>query len=148
MIKAIIFDLGNVIVNFDEAPTFKKWASWLKNEGLIVFTTPDVGSIPAKIAKHRWIGFKLSDEHLTYFSPETINILCQKAGLEIVKTHHVGKYVSFSLFTERLKHYSKIASNLISALANKISPSWNFYLSAFDIICVYARKKRNRILLK
>src|SRR3989338_3418310 len=27
MIKAIIFDLGNVIINFDETPTFKKWAS-------------------------------------------------------------------------------------------------------------------------
>lgn len=27
MIKTIIFDLGNVTINFDETPTFKKWAS-------------------------------------------------------------------------------------------------------------------------
>lgn len=27
MIKAIIFDLGNVTIKFDETPTFKKWAS-------------------------------------------------------------------------------------------------------------------------
>ena len=27
MIKTIIFDLGNVIVNFDEAPIFRKWAA-------------------------------------------------------------------------------------------------------------------------
>ncbi|MBI2655143.1 HAD family phosphatase [Candidatus Woesearchaeota archaeon] len=26
MVKAIIFDLGNVIIKFDEAPTFRKWA--------------------------------------------------------------------------------------------------------------------------
>ena len=27
MIKAIIFDLGNVIIKFDETPTFRRWAS-------------------------------------------------------------------------------------------------------------------------
>lgn len=120
---------------------FKKIREILKDDGLLVFSTPDVGSIPARLTKHRWIGYKLSDEHLTYFSLPTIYTLCEKTGFEIVKSHHLGKYVSFSLLADRVGFYNQTLGNVLKLFNKFVPKDFNFYLSAFDILCLYLRKK-------
>ena len=122
-------------------PTFKKLSKLLKKDGMLVFSTPDVGSVPARITKHRWIGYKLSDEHLAYFSLPTIQNLLEQTGFELETVHHLGKYISFSLFADRMGIYSARSGKLLTKIAKYIPKSFNFYLSAFDIICVYARNK-------
>ena len=113
----------------------------LKKNGLLVFSTPDVGSLPAKLIKHKWIGYKLSDEHLTYFSKKTIVLLLEKAGFSLVSNKHVGKYVNFSLFTDRIGLYNKAVGTILNA-ARFVSPKdLSFYVNPFDIMCVYAKKK-------
>ncbi len=125
----------------DPVGTLKKAHSLLKKDGLLVLTTPDVGSLPAMITRHRWVGYKLSDEHLMYFSKDTLSKLCEKAGLKIIRTHQVGKHVSFSKLVDRVGLYSNHVKNILEKL-NKIIPAdYSFYVSAFDIICVYAVKK-------
>lgn len=121
----------------------KKVHSWLKNDGLLVFSTPDVGSLPARLTGHRWIGYKLSDEHLVYFSLETITAFLEKTGFEITTYHHLGKHVSFELFANRVKIYSNLIGKLLIYLNKFIPKRFSFYMSAFDIICIYARKKKS-----
>ncbi len=123
------------------ADVFKKIHTLLKEDGLIVITTPDVGSFPAKITKHRWVGYKLSDEHLTYFSYQTLERILDLAGFKIIKSHHVGKYVSFSMFSDRVGLYSRRISQVLSLLNHFLPRDFSFYVSALDIICVYAVKK-------
>lgn len=120
--------------------TFKKIRKILKDDGLLVFSTPDVDSLPAKLTKHRWVGYKLSDEHLTYLSLATLRSLCKKTGFEIVKSHHLGKFVSFPLFADRVGLYSTTLGNILKIVDKFVPDDFHFYLSAFDIICVYARK--------
>ncbi len=125
----------------DPIDAMKRIHRILKNDGLLVLSTPDVGSIPAKITKHNWVGYKLSDEHLSYFAPPTLAALLNQAGFRIVKSHHLGKYVSFPLFANRVGLYSTTLGKMLEYISKFIPESFNFYLSAFDIICIYARKK-------
>lgn len=124
----------------DPIATLKKTHSLLKDNGLLVFSTPDVGSLPARLTRHRWVGYKLCDEHLSYLSLQTITALCRKSGFQITNTHHLGKYVSFSLFADRIGLYSTVIGNLLKMIDRIIPKSFHFYISAFDIICVYAKK--------
>lgn len=123
----------------DPLNLFKKINLSLKKKGMIVFSTPDVGSFPARITGNSWIGFKLSDEHLTYFSKNTIKTLCDLTGFEIIKWHYLGKYVSPSLFIDRIGIYNKFLASGFNII-KKFLPK-QFYINPFDIICVYARKK-------
>lgn len=136
-----LITLWDVIEHLDDPLTcLKKINLALKKDGLLVFSTPNVASLPAKLARHRWVGYKLSDEHLTYFSPQTIALLCKKTGFRVVKSHSLGKYVSLSLFADRLSLYSKTAGKFFKFIDYFFPKTFNLYLSAFDIICVYAKK--------
>jgi 2-polyprenyl-3-methyl-5-hydroxy-6-metoxy-1,4-benzoquinol methylase len=121
--------------------TLKKIYSWLKDDGVLVFATPDVGSIPARLTGYRWIGYKLSDEHLSYFSLETLTKLLEKAGFTIQESHHLGKFVSYNLFSDRIGIYSNLLGKFLKLFGKLIPSRFSFYMSAFDIICIYAHKK-------
>ena len=113
----------------------------LKKNGMIVFSTPNVGSIPAKLTKHKWIGYKLSDEHLTYFSKKTFALLLEKTGLSLVSNKHVGKYVNLSLFADRIGLYNKAVGTIFSTAQFVLPKDLSFYVNPFDIMCVYAKNK-------
>lgn len=112
----------------------------LTDNGILVITTPDADSIPARLAKHMWMGYKLSDEHLMYLSKKTIENLLERAGLAMIDNHHVGKHVYFSLFANRVGMYSKLAGKLLNLFGKVLPHTLSFYVSAFDIMCVYAKK--------
>lgn len=119
----------------------KKIKLLLNDNGLLVFSTPDASSIPAKLTRHRWVGYKLSDEHLTYFSKKTVSLLCEKAGFRIIKTSYIGKHVSFPMLADRASLYSPLLCNIVKG-ANKFFPKdFYLYVNPFDIMCVYAKKK-------
>lgn len=113
----------------------------LKKNGLLVFSTPDVGSLPAKLTKHKWIGYKLSDEHLTYFSKKTAALLLKKSGLSFVSSNHIGKYVNLDLFTNRIGLYSETIRKIFDTIRLILPKDLGFYVNSLDIICVYAKKK-------
>lgn len=112
----------------------------IKPGGYVVFTTPDVGSIPAKVLGKRWMGFK-SYEHIYFFDKKTINLYLESNGFVIKKFQHIGKYISKHLFIERLKYYSKFFSWLLSFLSHL--PIDSFYLNPLDIMLVIGQKVKN-----
>ncbi len=58
----------------------------LKYDGLIVVTTPNIGSICARVFKDR---FHLLDPlHLFYFSPKTISAILAKEGFRVIKLEY------------------------------------------------------------
>ncbi|HWY79977.1 MAG TPA: class I SAM-dependent methyltransferase [Candidatus Sulfotelmatobacter sp.] len=125
----------------DPVATLKKIYTLLKPGGMLVLTTPDAGSLPAKLTQHRWIGYKLSDEHLTYFSLKTLRNICEEAGLSIIRYHQVGKHVSYAMFTNRVALYNKLIGSALMHAGKVLPKDFSFYISAFDIICIYAVKK-------
>ena len=117
-------------------------AALLKPGGVIALATPDVGSLPARLTGKRWIGYKLSEEHLYYFSRETLSQMLERAGFDIVDVYHVGKYVTIQLFLDRLGAYAPLLANPLTGLAQKSGLSeQSVYVNPFDIIAITARKR-------
>lgn len=127
----------------DPLGTLQKLASALKEDGILVLSTPDIDSLPAKVMKEKWLGWKLQNEHLYYFSYTTLEQMLWSAGLVIAKRTHIGKHVPFELFVNRLWSYSQPAATMLRYLKRLLPRPLSFYVNPFDIMCVYARRRRH-----
>jgi len=125
----------------DPLGTLRECHRVLRDEGLLVLCTPDIGSRVAQITGERWMGFKLADEHLYYFSRDTAQKMLTKAGFETLRTFHVGKYVTLQFFLKRLALY---APRLAAALGGLVTfcrvGRLSLYVNPRDIVCLVARK--------
>lgn len=117
-------------------------ATLLKPGGILSLATPDIESIPARLTGTRWVGYKLSEEHVYYFSQQTLSRLLESAGFEIVRVQHVGKYVTLRLFLDRLSMYSSLLASLLSRAERAFKLSeWSLLVNPLDIISITARKR-------
>ena len=121
----------------DPRKVVEKLRSLIDDHGLLILTTPDIESLPARITRNRWIGFKSPDEHLWYFSRCTIIKLLESAGFKVEKTFYAGKYIKLGMYMSRLSKYIPLVKGW-TFLLNKGKSS--YYANPFDIICVAARK--------
>ena len=118
-----------------------KIARMLKPGGVFALATPDVDSLPAKLTGKRWVGYKLQEEHVYYFSADTLRAMLNRAGLEVVDAYHVGKYVTFDLFFNRLGMYSSILGRMGTFAERTLKLSErSVYINPMDIVAVTARK--------
>ncbi|QPC84319.1 class I SAM-dependent methyltransferase [Phototrophicus methaneseepsis] len=117
-------------------------ASLLRSGGIFELATPDVDSIPAKLTGKRWIGYKLSEEHVYYFSVNTLRQMLDYAGFDVVHVRHIGKYVTLRLFLDRLGFYAPWLSKPLQALERTFKLSERAqYINPFDIVAITARKR-------
>lgn len=129
----------------DPAANIQRAAQLLRPGGYLTIATPDVYSVPARLTGHRWVGYKLSHEHLSYFSRSTLTMLLEAAGFEIVSCRHVGKHVPFQLFCDRLTLYlPRMARGLQLAMRALGASNWSLYINPMDIIQVTARLRNHR----
>ncbi len=139
--KFDVITMWDVIEHFyNPQAAIEKANKLLKPGGLLVLSTPDVASLPAKITRHKWVGYKLSDEHLTYFSPKTMKIFLENSGLSIVRNGHVGKHVSLDMLQDRASIYSPALGRAFSIAKRFFPKNYFLYINPFDIMCVYAKK--------
>jgi len=76
-------------------------ARLLKKNGLIIITTPNLGSIGIRIMKKRWHGF-LDETHISLLPMKTWIVMLEKHGLKIRKIFSDG--ILFVIFRERRFH--------------------------------------------
>ncbi len=126
----------------DPKAYIQRAAELLRQGGVISLATPDVDSIPAKLAGRRWVGYKLSEEHIYYFSIKTLSQMLEEAGFEVLDVRHVGKFVTLRLFIDRLGMYFPwLAKTLeLGERALKLSER-ALYINPYDIVAITARKK-------
>ncbi len=65
----------------------------LETGGLFALTTPDLGSLNARIKKRRW-RFLKPPEHLHFFTMSSLTTLLRKYRFEIIYNSHPGVYLS------------------------------------------------------
>lgn len=112
----------------------------LKKDGVLILSTPNADSLPHRIFRNKWMGYK-DQEHLYYFSEKNILTLLEKTGFKVLKIKKIGKYISLPLFIERLGLYNKFLANVFKFLISKTNlPNLSFYVNPLDIICLYAKK--------
>jgi 2-polyprenyl-3-methyl-5-hydroxy-6-metoxy-1,4-benzoquinol methylase len=112
----------------------------IKPNGLLAMSTPDIGSSVAKLTGERWMGFKLADEHLFYFSRSTATQLLEMSGFEVVRAFSVGKCITLSFFVKRLGLYlPRVAGVLGRLVSDTRLGRMSIYVNAGDIVCLLAR---------
>ena len=74
----------------------------LRHGGMLHLSTPDAGSLVAKCAGKRWLGWRKFPEHLYYFDLASLRRLLSTAGFEIVSHRYVSLTVTWQYALERL----------------------------------------------
>jgi 2-polyprenyl-3-methyl-5-hydroxy-6-metoxy-1,4-benzoquinol methylase len=138
-----LVSLWDVIEHVPDPTSYvRRTAELLRKDGVVVLATPDVGSIPARLTGKRWVGYKLSEEHIYYFSVQTLTKMLNDAGFDVVNVRHVGKYVTLRLFLNRLGMYFPWLAKLLELGERTFKLSeWSLYINPFDIVAVTAKKR-------
>ncbi len=117
-------------------------AQLLRQGGIFALATPDVESLPARLAGRRWVGYKLSEEHVYYFSVRTLRRMLDEAGFEVIDVRHVGKYVTLRLFVDRLGMYFPWLARVLALGERLFKLSERaLYVNPYDIVSITARKR-------
>ncbi len=116
-------------------------ANFYLNEGGILFiTTPDIGSLIAKLTRAKWLHLK-PNEHLHYFTKKNIIRILNETGFKVLKIKSAKRKRSLRVIIWKLETYSRAVSKFL----NKIIPKFmleNIYFNVnpFDEMMVIARK--------
>jgi ubiquinone/menaquinone biosynthesis C-methylase UbiE len=82
----------------------------LKKGGVIVVNYPDIGSLPSKIMRRKWV-FLLS-VHLYYFTSQTIGKMLNKTGFDVIVNKPHFQNLELGYLVKRSKAYSNLAHYL------------------------------------
>lgn len=74
----------------------------LRPGGMLHFSTPDAGSMVAKLSGRRWLGWRKIPEHLFYFDLASLRRLLSDEGFEIVSHRYVSLTVTWEYALRRL----------------------------------------------
>ncbi|MGB9872409.1 MAG: class I SAM-dependent methyltransferase [Anaerolineae bacterium] len=137
---------------YDPLNALKKIHLWLKPDGILIFNTPNLDSLDARLFGPYWIGYDLP-RHLQIFSPNTLRILTDKSGFRIVDMRCLyGSYAAAASsirFWIRAKKRNakglKLVERILFSLPLRILASPCFFLmdrlrlsSALTVTCVKA----------
>jgi predicted TPR repeat methyltransferase len=114
----------------------------LNENGLFLITTPDEGSLWARVWGKNWHAF-VPPQHLFYFSTKNLSSLLEQNGFEVLHVAHHGKWFAIPYIIRLL--YSWTGLNIFSKLANWSSNSFlksiAIPINVRDNIFLIARKK-------
>ncbi len=126
----------------DPKAHIERIADLLHSGGYVAFITPDVGSWVARVTGKRWIGYKLSEEHVYYFSVQTLTRMLNECGFDVQDVRHEGKYVTLRLFLDRLGFYAPWLSKPLQVMERLFNISdISTYVNPFDMMWIVARKR-------
>lgn len=126
----------------DPVGTIRKAHELLQSGGLVVFTTPDAGSLWARVWGKKWHAF-VPPQHLFYFSDKNLSEILVKNGFEILESAHHGKRFAIPYIIRLL--YSWTGFKLFSKLAEWSGKTFLKHISVpinvRDTAFIIARKK-------
>jgi len=91
----------------------------LTQNGILHITTPNAHSLSAKLMGRHWYHIK-PDEHLLYFTPETIRSVLERSGFEVIKIKPMPVFMRLSDIFLRLERYWKWGAGLARRLVRAI----------------------------
>lgn len=74
----------------------------VKPGGLFALSTPDAGSLVARLTGQRWLGWHKVPEHLYYFDRPSLSRLLTENGFSVVDARYVSLTVTWGFAFERL----------------------------------------------
>lgn len=113
----------------------------LADNGLLLITTPDAGSLWARVWKKKWHAF-VPPQHLFYFSIKNLSSILKQNGFQVIHVAHDGKWFAIPYIIRLL--YSWTGFNIFSKLAEWSAKNFlkNFAIpiNVHDTLVLVARK--------
>lgn len=78
----------------------------LRPGGRLVLSTPDAGSLPARLSGRRWLGWRKVPEHLYFFDRQTLDRLLRQAGFRPVRHRYASLIVSARFAVDRAMSFA------------------------------------------
>ena len=136
-----VVSMNDVIEHvIDPIMTLEEVNRIMKRGGLLFMTTPNIGALMAKISGKKWLHIK-PNEHLTYFTPQTIKKLVEKTGFEMKGWQTIGRIRNLETIMQKTQTYSKIPYAVSKIIPMKLKESINIPINPMDEMAVFAVKK-------
>jgi cyclopropane fatty-acyl-phospholipid synthase-like methyltransferase len=117
---------------------------WLADDGRLFITTPDAGSVPARLLGRHWYYVDMN-EHIALFSKDNLTALLEQAGFEVTSARTIGRRYRFSYIERRLAYLARTAPVMrlahLAAQPLRLWPRGSIRLNLGDAIGVVARKR-------
>ena len=114
---------------------------WLRPGGRLFVTTPDAGSLAARVMGRHWHYIDL-DEHIGLLSRATLGRLLADCGFRAIAWRSVGRRYRFSYVEARLRHLARDTAALrvahLAAQPLRLWPSGRVWISLGDVMGVVA----------
>ena len=121
----------------DLKTAFRKFHDLLDDDGVVALITPDFGSTQRKLFGKKWFQYK-PQEHIQYFSRETLSRAIQPFGLTLVHSSSSGQYADTGFLLDRLNKYNfkflKTLASFVVSLFGLKDKYW--YLDTGSIFAV------------
>jgi SAM-dependent methyltransferase len=92
----------------------------LKPGGSLFLSTPDSGSLVARVLGRRWLGWNKVPEHLFFFDRGSLIRLLDQAGFDVFASRYVPLTVSWPYALERLGPSLGLGANAFAGLARAL----------------------------
>jgi len=89
----------------DEA--LRRFFGWLRPGGSLALTTPDIGSLLARLMGAHWPHFHV--DHLWYFNRETLTAMVERAGFEVLDWRRAPKVFNLAYIAGIFERHSTSA---------------------------------------
>jgi 2-polyprenyl-3-methyl-5-hydroxy-6-metoxy-1,4-benzoquinol methylase len=120
--------------------TLEKARSLIKKGGFIFIVTPKIDSFMARVSRSRWLHLK-PNEHLFYFSKDTIKKLLEKTGFSVVEIKPMGRHRNLKTVFSKAATYGNFVSKISKPFVNsKFAKNKSIHLNLRDEMAVIARK--------
>ncbi|MBS3105500.1 class I SAM-dependent methyltransferase [Candidatus Woesearchaeota archaeon] len=144
-LKSDSFDVVTIFDVIEHLPdpkaTLKEIRRVLKPNGFVVITTPNIGSMTAKILWKNWEEVRRVREHIYFFSKSTLKKILESLGFEVLRTESAGRYFSVKMAVERGKLYNKAIFILVGKISDSLGLSdKRIYVDPRYKMTMYARK--------
>ena len=118
----------------DPAAIFSLCARHLNPSGVVLITTGDFASLPARLAGRHW-RLMTPPQHLWFFTPASMGKLASGAGMQVEALDHPGKVVPLSLILHQLRRMAGFGSSAQPRMSGVGVP-----VNLFDAMRVVIRK--------
>ena len=91
-------------------------AGYLKEDGILVFVTPNIASLLARFSGSRWVSFK-APEHVAYYTPQTMQQMLKAAGYQTIEVQSAYQFYRVPFVAEKLRALFHPLSRLLPPIA-------------------------------
>lgn len=139
--KQDVFCMWDTIEHLKEPHLFiEKISNELNKDGLIAITTGDIGSFNARMRGPKWRQIH-PPTHLHYFSKDTLKLLLEKNGFDVVYTGHPGVYMSLNNMFYIILVLKKKRPKLYQYFKKTGLLRLNMYWNLFDLVYIIGKKR-------